>query len=400
MAMNAIQHKHPSILIYRSSLLPLSETFILSQPEAFERFIPHFVGCTRVDGLPLPEGRSHVIDETGILGSTRKALYRFFGLAPGLARELRRIKPVLVHAHFGLDGVPGLWLARRLDVPLVVTFHGFDVTMKEEYARKYSYEYRRYLRWKRRIQREGSLFIAVSEFVRERLIRQGFPSEKILVHYVGVDTNLFKPDLTISRTPTVLFVGRLVENKGCDFLIRAMTLVQRDIPDASLVVIGNGPLRTQLEQMASTQIRNYQFLGARNQSEVRLWMNRAKVFSVPSFTTSRGTSEGFGLVFAEAQAMGLPVVSFATGGIPEAVAHDVTGLLTGERDVKGLADNIHRMLNDELLWAQFSLAAQKRARELFSLREQTAKLEYIYDRLLMRQPAAAFGDSLSIHLQG
>ena len=68
--------------------------------------------------------------------------------------------------------------------------------------------------------------------------------------------------------------------------------------------------------------------------------------------------------------------------------------------MEGLADNIRRMLNDDLLWAQFSLAAQKRARELFSLREQTAKLEYIYDRLLMRQPAAAFGDSLSIHLQG
>ncbi len=399
MMMDASRYTRPSILIYRSNLLPLSETFVLSQPEAFEHFTPHFVGCSRVDGLSLPEGRSHVIDETGILGSTRKALYRFFGLAPSLARELRRIKPVLIHAHFGLDGVPGLWLARRLNVPLVVTFHGFDVTMKEEYARKYSYEYRRYLRWKRRIQREGSLFIAVSEFVRERLIGQGFPSKKILVHYVGVDTNLFTPDLTVSRTPTVLFVGRLVENKGCDFLIRAMTLVQRDIPDASLVVIGNGPLRSHLEQMASTQIRNYQFLGARNQSEVRHWMNRAKVFSVPSVTTSGGTSEGFGLAFAEAQAMGLPVVSFATGGIPEAVAHDVTGLLTGERDVEGLADNICRMLKDDILWAQFSLAAKKRARECFSLREQTAKLEYIYDRLLIRQPAVAFADSLSIHLQ-
>ena len=153
MVMDTSRYTRPTILIYRSNLLPLSETFVLSQPEAFEHFTPHFVGCSRVDGLSLPEGRYHVIDEAGIWGSTRKTIYRLFGLAPRLIHTLHCLKPALVHAHFGLDSVPALRLARRLGIPLVVTFHGFDATMKDGYAREQSYDYRRYLRWRDKIQR-------------------------------------------------------------------------------------------------------------------------------------------------------------------------------------------------------------------------------------------------------
>ncbi len=390
----------PAILIYRSDLLSLSETFVLSQSEAMEHFRPYFVGCSRVDGLRLPEEKCHLIDEGGTFGSTRKNIYRLFGLAPGLVRRLRRLSPVLLHAHFGVDSVPALCLARRLGIPIVVTFHGYDATMKEEYARNFSFDYRRYLRWRPTIQKEAAFFLAVSEFIRGKLIEQGFPPEKIALHYIGVDTEVFAPNLSVRRIPVVLFVGRLVESKGCGYLIQAMERVQREVPKAQLVVIGNGPLRRDLEQMASVRLKDFMFLGAQSQTEVRYWMNRAAVFSVPSFTTPEGTSEGFGLVFAEAHAMGLPVASFATGGIPEAVAHGVTGLLARERDVSGLADNISKLLKDDCLWHQFSGSARNRAQELFDLREQTAKLEGMYRRLLSRQPVAAVRDSLSMSMQG
>jgi len=389
----------PSILIYRSTLLPLSETFVLSQPEALENFTPYFVGFTRVDGLRLPERRFHLIGEMGALGATQKVIYKLFGVAPGLSRHLRSLNPVLIHAHFGVDSVQALWLARRLRIPLVITFHGYDATMKEKYARKYSYDYRRYLRWRPVIQREGSLFVAVSEFVRGRLIAQGFPPDKVLVHYVGVDTNLFAPDLSVPRAPIVLFAGRLVDSKGCGYLIQAMEKVQQQVPEAQLVVIGDGPLRRDLEQMASERLRNHSFLGAQSQNEVRYWMNRAKVFSVPSFTTQWGTSEGFGLVFTEAQAMGVPVASFATGGIPEAVAHEITGLLAEERDVEGLAGNISRLLKDQILWQQFSAAARARVRDHFDLRDQTSRLEEMYGRLLASHATAAVGKPLPVPLQ-
>ena len=390
----------PTILVYRNTLLARSETFVLSQPEALEHFTPYFVGCNRIDGLSLPEGRSRFINGSGPFGSLRQSAYRLFGIAPGLVRELKSLNPVLIHAHFGVDSVAGLILARRLKIPLVVTFHGYDATMKTEYARKFSFDYRKYLRWRPVVQKEAALFVAVSEFIRGKLIEQGFPQEKIAVHYVGVDTSVFAPDPTVARQPMVLFAGRLVDSKGCDYLIRAMAKVQQVNPEVELVVIGDGPLRGDMEILAASCLKKYRFLGAVSQSEVRYWMTRAKVFSVPSLTTPIGTSEGFGLVFAEAQAMGLPVASFATGGIPEAVAQGVTGFLADECDVQGLAANISLLLTDDSLWQKFSAAASKRVRERFDLREQTVKLEEMYGRLLLRHPATAISRSLSATLPG
>ncbi len=118
-------------------------------------------------------------------------------------------------------------------------------------------------------------------------------------------------------------------------------------------------------------------------------MNRARVFCVPSVTVDSGASEGFGMVFAEAQAMGLPVASFETGGIPEAVVHGETGLLARERDTAGLAQNIIALLSDRAMWERFSDAGRRRARELFDIRRQTAALEDIYRAVLHHDVAAA-----------
>jgi len=102
--------------------------------------------------------------------------------------------------------------------------------------------------------------------------------------------------------------------------------------------------------------------------------------------------EGFGMVFAEAQAMGLPVVSFSSGGIPEAVADGETGLLATESDSKRLAACILRLLEDEELWQRFSQKGQERVRTIFNLKEQTRALESIYEHRVLGK--AAIGKSL------
>src|SRR5262249_33500233 len=160
-----------------------------------------------------------------------------------------------------------------------------------------------------RLQRGAAKFLCVSDFVRQKLLARGFPPEKTEVHYIGVDTAFFQPEATVPRSKLVLFVGRLVENKGCDFLLRAMGAVQVTQPDAELVVIGDGHLQGRLEnQAAELHLRNYRFLGMQPPAVVREWLNRARVFCVPSVEIASGASEGFGLVFAEAQSMGVPVV--------------------------------------------------------------------------------------------
>ena len=111
---------------------------------------------------------------------------------------------------------------------------------------------------------------------------------------------------------------------------------------------------------------------------MRAWMNRAMVFSVPSVSVSSGASEGFGMVFAEAQAMGLPVVSSASGGIVEVVAHGKTGFLVKERDESDIAASILQLFDREALWQVFSEAGRQRMVTQFNLLSQSKALEDIY----------------------
>lgn len=375
--------KKPAVIIYCDHLLPPSATFVRSQAEALERFIPYYGGSRRVPGLSLPEERTLVVNQGGLLGKTSEVSYKLWGLAPAFFRRIRKLNPVLIHAHFGPDGARVLPLVRDLALPLIVTFHGYDATMKDEYARR-SYSYRVYLSRREVLKREARLFIAVSEFIKEKLLEQSFPPDKVVEHYIGVAPETFRPDLGVPREPMVLFVGRLIEKKGCEYLIRAMSRVQAVRPEVELVVIGDGPLRPTLEQLAGELLCRYRFLGVQSPEIVQAWMNRAQVFSVPSITADSGDSEAFGIVFAEAQAMGLPVVSFATGGVAEAVAHGETGFLAVERDWKALAEHIMHLLKDETLWQQFSQKGQERVRTLFNLHRQTSALEDIYDSVLRR----------------
>jgi colanic acid/amylovoran biosynthesis glycosyltransferase len=145
----------------------------------------------------------------------------------------------IIHAHFGLDGVLALPLAKQLNIPLIVTFHGYYATANlGEIVKKNWWEYgqdylsRRgqffrelYLRKRSQLFEEADCFIAVSEFIKNKLTAQGCPENKIKVHYIGIDSDKFTPDSQINRENIVLFVGRLVEKKGCEYLIRAIAQV-------------------------------------------------------------------------------------------------------------------------------------------------------------------------------
>jgi len=371
-----------TIIVYRDLLLSPSETFVRSQGEALRRFVPYYVGSRRTEGLRLPKSRTIVVNAGGTLGRIREAVSKVCGFTPGLVPRIRSLNPVLIHAHFGPDGIWAMRLAAQLRIPLIVTFHGFDATVEDRFIRHSFYSHRVYLRRREALKVGASLFIAVSHFIKNKLLQQGFPPEKILVHYIGVDTNVFLPDRSVKRERVVLFVGRLVEKKGCEYLIRAMRIVQARDPETKLVVIGDGRLRNELEGLASVSLRRATFVGTQPPERVREWMNRATVFSVPSITATSGDSEGFGMVFAEAQAMGLPVVSFATGGIPEAVAHEATGFLAAERDYESLAEYICILLNNSELWQRFSAAARKRVLAGFDLGKQAELLEGIYEDVL------------------
>ncbi|MGB3614292.1 MAG: glycosyltransferase, partial [Elainellaceae cyanobacterium] len=267
-----------SALIYCDDLLAYSATFVRSQAEALQEFVPHYAGIQRVEGLPLPAERTLVVD-AGRLGKLWKLSYKLQGFAPDFFERAQKLQPSLVHAHFGPDGLRALPLAQGLNIPLLVTMHGYDVTLTEQAIRQSTSSHRTYLRHRSRLQKKATCFIAVSHFIQRTMLNQGFPPEKVKVHYIGVDTARFCPDSTVSREPVVLFTGRLVEKKGCDRLIKAMAQVQQVRPEVELVVIRDGPLRSSLEEQAKATLKRYRFLGRQSPEQVKAWMNRAQVFS-------------------------------------------------------------------------------------------------------------------------
>jgi glycosyltransferase involved in cell wall biosynthesis len=285
--------------------------------------------------------------------------------------KAKRLRPDLVHAHFASGGRSALPLARALHVPLLVTLHGNDVTVRGNQRDLY-----------RRLGEDASSFICVSAFIRERALEAGFPAEKLVVHYIGVDRAAFSPPSSNEPPQGVLFVGRLVEKKGCEYLLRAMQVIQRSHPLSELTVIGDGPLRSSLEALAQQLKIRCQFRGTQPSDRVREALRKAKIFCMPSVTALNGDCEGLPTVLAEAQAMGVPVVSTTHGGIPEIVVHGVNGLLVPERDCESLSNALSILLSDDESWQSFHYAALDRIERYFDLATQTARLEKIYNNIV------------------
>jgi len=366
-------------IVFRDRLLAPSETFIIEQAQALRHYYPVLAGLRRTE----PTLR-HALPEILLSGGsgTRDKIaakvYRYAPLAPSFFRRLRAVSPSILHAHFATDGVQALPIAKALHLPLIVSLHGYDVTPSDAHFRE-SFSGRHYLSHRERLFAGASAFLCVSRSIREAALRAGFPEEKLHVHYTGVDCERFRP-VAIERDPKlILFVGRLVEKKGCEYVLRAMALVQQKDPHAHLEIIGDGPLRSELEALAKTLAVRAHFRGVQDTYEVQRSMSRARVLCNPSVTAASGDMEGFGMVFAEAQAVGTPVVSCMHSAIPEAVSHGETGLLCPERMPESLAEALLTLLKNDTLWSRTSERAVAWVREHFDIAKQTIKLEQIYD---------------------
>jgi glycosyltransferase involved in cell wall biosynthesis len=370
-----------TILIFRTNLLAPSETFIVAQAAAMRQFSPYFVGWRRTAGIAIPEDTSWAVNGGGLWGRLRQLRFHYAGPTREQIARLRARDPQLIYAHFAPDGYAAMQLAEQLGVPLVTALHGYDVTISDRAmgARRLG---REYLQGRPALQKKGALFISCSAYIRQRGLEMGYPAERTIVHSIGVDVERFKPPAVRRREKIVLFVGRLVEKKGCASLIEAMARVQHRDPAAELVVIGDGHLRPDYEARAAALGVRCRFFGTQPSNMVRDWMARAAVFCVPSVIAVSGDTEGFGIVFIEAQAMGLPVVSTLSGGIPEAVKHGETGLLVSERDPQALAEAILQLMQDEEQWQRYSIAGRRHVVDNFNLARQTGRLEDVFAQLL------------------
>lgn len=381
-------YSQKTVLVYRNELLPISETFIRDQVLALRQWRPVLVGRRLSNDLPLDDldvriaGPQHSAIGRNLLSKFRRA----FGVIPSkVINELRSENPLLVHAHFGVDAVDAWPIARALKVPMLVTLHGYDINTHRAWweAGHGGIRMRFYPRRLLHLAQQPQVsFLAVSQALRQRAIGFGIPAEKIAVSYIGIDTRKFRTgDVPIAqRALQVLFIGRLVEKKGCEFLIRAMSRVQKELPAAQLTVVGDGPLRQDLEQMARNEKVRISFLGARSSAEVKRELDASRVMCLPSITARNGDAEGFGQVLLEAQASGVPVVTSALGGADEGIREGITGFSFTERDVGRLAQTLTKLLSNDEVLNQMAHDGPSFVATKFDVIECTKTLEILYDQ--------------------
>jgi phosphatidylinositol alpha-1,6-mannosyltransferase len=183
-----------------------------------------------------------------------------------------------------------------------------------------------------------------------------------------------------SRPPTVLTVGRLSEPyKGHDVMLRALPLVIAAVPEARWVVVGEGPLRAELESRAVSYgvADRALFTGQVPDAERDAWFRRADVFAMPARTPADGAGEGFGIVFLEANLHGLPVVAGRVGGALDAVVDGVTGILVDPTDHVAVADAVIELLRDPDTARSLGASGALRARQDFRWREIANQVETV-----------------------
>jgi L-malate glycosyltransferase len=277
-----------------------------------------------------------------------------------LSKIIREWKPEIVHAH-DPHAVSMASLAMSFSAP--------DPRPKTIASRRVDFHLQSHAfsQWKYR-QVDG--FIAASHAIKQILVSDGIPAGRIEVVHDGIDVEKIqhRPVIDVHAeywlphgVPVIVNVGALVGHKGQKYLIEAMPLVLREVPDAHLIIFGEGDLRAPLEKQIKQLSLAKRVLLPGFREDVMSLMKSADLFVMSSVT------EGLGSAVLDAMAMGHAVVGTRAGGIPEAIVPDETGLLVEPADAKALAAAIVRLLKDANLRKQLGEAGRQRVAEHFGV---------------------------------
>jgi glycosyltransferase involved in cell wall biosynthesis len=380
----------PRVAVYRSPILPLSETFIRDQVLALRRWQATLVGETLIGQRPTLDGIAlRVLADTALGRLVRRAdraAELLLERSPRKRHLFRSLRPALVHVHFATEAVR-LWpTVGPMGLPMIVTLHGYDINTHADWWRAghggrlmRSYPDRLLALSRHR----AVHFIAVSNAIRRAALAYGLPADRLNVRHIGIQTSRFqRGEVALSRrAPDVLFVGRLVEKKGGTYLIQAAARLRDRVPGLRLVFLGDGPQREALVREARQLGVRAEFRGAQPHEEVRRQLRWSRALCLPSITAHNGDAEGLPMVILEAQAAGVPVITSAAGGCEEGIVDGVTGFAVVERDVAQLADRLETLMLDEAVVDATSARAAEFVREHFDIARCTRSLEALYDEV-------------------
>jgi len=306
----------------------------------------------------------------------------------GVRRLIRRWRVDLVHSHLYFPNLAAQVAGWREGVPVVSSLHNLELEPEIlqdnlRFTCRKQWALQQVARIGVRVGRPT--LIAVSDAVRQSALRQlGVAPETIVTIHSGIDPDAFVPPaasaslrdrLGLSPSTLVLvIVGRLVPLKGHRYLLEALPALRAVVPDATLLVVGDGAERELLAALATSLglAGAVRFLGA-GRDLVDHALEAADIVVAPSL------SEGFGLAVLEAMAMSRPCVASRTGGLPEIVEHEGSGLLVPPGDAGALAAALLRLARDPSLRRRMGRRGRAIVEERFDIRETARRLAALYD---------------------
>ena len=366
--------------MFREDFLPFSQTFVFEEIRLLARHHVDVFAWRRLNETLFPYDAVNVGGVPFLLTGYHPAFHSKFHSEPY----------ELIHAHFGTSGMYALPYASRYRLPLVVTFHGVDVTVLSSWARFLPHRWP-YAWLSPKVLQRMTLGLCVSDEVRDRLCALGAPADRLVIHRLGIDLGQFTIGVRDSTRVEVVMVGRLVEKKGFEYGLQAFARVAKSHPNVFLTIVGDGPRRRSLERLTATLGigDRVTFTGVLASRAVSEQLRRSDVLLAPSVTGHDGNREGSPMTVKEGSASQVVPVSTYHAGIPEIVEDGATGFLVNERDVDGLADRLERLVRDQQLRAHMGRAARAKMEREFDNRVQVDELERLYDRAVELGPADA-----------
>ena len=285
-----------------------------------------------------------------------------------LRRFLLRNKTEAVLAEFGPTATLVMDVCKEIEIPLIAHFHGFDAYRRgtlESYGRRYD-----------ELFKIAAAVIGVSHDMQAQLLSLGAPASKLHNNSCGVEPSVFKGADPLHSPRTFVAVGRFVNKKAPHLTLLAFKKMLEHVPDARLIMIGDGPLWEACYQMTKSLqlVDSVDLAGVRSQSEVASAMQGARAFVQHSVQTQDGDSEGTPVSVLEAGASGLPVIATRHAGIKHAVIDSRTGLLVDEGDITGMAEHMTRLAKDPQLAADLGGAARDWIGSEYSMEKSIGRL--------------------------
>lgn len=305
-----------------------------------------------------------------------------------LERPIAKVRPDLIHAHFGWTAREALGAAEHYGIPLVAGFHGYDTTVYPHYgfeAFDQAPAGRQPAGVYEELFRRAACVLATSEFIASKLRALGCPQVEVVPSGIRLERFPYRgPRAGASaRELRVLFVGRLVPYKGLDVAIEAVArLADEGAVAPTLTVVGDGLARADMEGLAESLgvAGLVEFRGRQPHSAVLGALREADVLVLPSRTTPAGQAEGLGNVVKEALAVGLEVAVSDNGGIPETIPPARRGELVPEGDAGALAARLEATAARRGEWPERAREGRLWVEEAYGWRRLAPRIAAAYQR--------------------